>query len=66
VTAEIRTGRRYLVFAAHWGPNNFTAFGSPLVHTKKSLKDVRSTLCPRCGESLFLPSLFFFPILPGI
>jgi hypothetical protein len=66
VTAEIRTGRRYLVFAAHWGPNNFTAFGSPLVHTKKSLKDVRSTLCPRCGESLFLPSFFFFPILPGM
>nr|CAH0108387.1 unnamed protein product [Daphnia galeata] len=51
VTAEIRTGRRYLVFAAHWGPNNFTAFGSPLVHTKKSLKDVRSTLCPRCARS---------------
>ena len=59
VTAEIRTGRRYLVFAAHWGPNNFTAFGSPLVHTKKSLKDVRSTLCPRCGESLSLsPSTY--------
>ncbi|XP_059352495.1 uncharacterized protein LOC130700553 isoform X2 [Daphnia carinata] len=51
VTAEIRTGRRYLVFAAHWGPNNFTAYGSPLVHTKKSLKDVRSTLCPRCARS---------------
>lgn len=54
VTAEIRTGRRYLIFAAHWGPNNFTAFGSPLLHTKKSLKDVRSTLCPRCGESFWL------------
>jgi hypothetical protein len=59
VTAEIRTGRRYLVFAAHWGPNNFTAFGSPLVHTKKSLKDVRSTLCPRCGESLSPPPTIY-------
>lgn len=52
VTAEIRTGRHYLVFANRWGPNNFTAFGSPIVPTKKSLKDVRSTLCPRCGESM--------------
>lgn len=59
VSADIRTGRRYLVFAAHWGPNNLTAVGSPLVHTKKSLKEVRSTLCPRCGTfafALFSPS----------
>jgi len=53
VSADIRTGRRYLVFAAHWGPNNLTAAGSPLIHTKKNVKDVRSTLCPRCGKSLF-------------
>lgn len=56
VSADIRTGRRYLVFAAHWGPNNLTAVGSPLIHTKKNVKDVRSTLCPRCGKSF----LFFF------
>ena len=63
VTADIRTGRRYLVFAAHWGPNNFTAYGSPLVHTKKSLKDVRSTLCPRCGESSFPSTIFAIKLL---
>ena len=66
VTADIRTGRRYLVFAAHWGPNNFTAFGSPLVHTKKSLKDVRSTLCPRCGESHLLLLLLLLPCCPSL
>lgn len=58
VSADIRTGRRYLVFAAHWGPNNLTAVGSPLIHTKKNVKDVRSTLCPRCGKSLLFSFLF--------
>ena len=57
VTAEIRTGRHYLVFANRWGPNNFTTFGSPIVPTKRSLKDVRSTLCPRCGESVYRDTL---------
>ena len=60
VTADIRTGRRYLVFAAHWSANNLTAVGSPLIHTKKSVKDVRSTLCPRCGELLTIFLSFFF------
>lgn len=59
VSADIRTGRRYMVFAAHWGPNNLTAVSSPLIHTKKSLKEVRSTLCPRCGELLLLLLLLF-------
>lgn len=51
VPADVRTGRRYLVFAAHWGPNNLTAVAAPLLHTKKSVKDVRSVLCPRCARS---------------
>lgn len=50
VSADIRTGRRYIVFASRLSPNNFTAVGSPVVHTKKAFKDVKSTVCQRCGQ----------------
>ena len=56
--ADVKPGRRYLVFAESWGPNNFTAVGAPLVHSKRALKDVRSVLCHRCGQSQ--PFFFIF------
>ena len=60
VEADVKPGRRYMVFANSFGPNNFTAVGTPLVHTKKTLKEARSILCHRCGKFLKFPQLLLF------
>jgi len=51
VEADVKPGRRYMVFANSYGPNNFTAVGAPLVHTKRTLKEARSILCHRCARA---------------
>ena len=50
VAADVRAGRRYLVFANQFGAHNLTAIGPPLLHNKKTLKEVRATLCHKCGQ----------------
>ena len=60
VEADVKPGRRYMVFANSYGPNNFTAVGAPLVHTKRTLKEARSILCHRCGKFLSFFCFFLF------
>lgn len=49
--ANIKRGRRYIVFVNGIGPHNYTILGEPVLKTKKNLQAVRDVLCRNCGKS---------------
>lgn len=48
--ANIKRGRRYIVFVNGIGPHNYTILGEPVPKTKKNLQAVRDVLCRNCGK----------------
>lgn len=62
--ANIKRGRRYIVFVNGIGPHNYTILGEPVPKTKKNLQAVREVLCRNCGKYdralVFYADFFFF------
>ena len=48
VRANIKQGRKYIVFVTGLGPHNFTVIGEPVIRTDKNSKAIRDVLCRNC------------------
>lgn len=60
VKANIKRGRRYIVFVNGIGPHNYTILGEPIAKTKKNTKAVLNVLCKNCGKSFYF-FIFLYP-----
>ncbi|XP_065208283.1 protein vein isoform X3 [Planococcus citri] len=50
--ANIKRGRRYIVFVNGIGPHNYTILGEPVPKTKRNLQAVRDVLCRNCVRQI--------------
>ncbi|XKL66048.1 hypothetical protein PGB90_009468 [Kerria lacca] len=50
--ANIKRGRRYIVFVNGIGPHNYTIIGEPIPQTKKNLQAVKEVLCGNCVKQI--------------
>jgi hypothetical protein len=60
VRANIKQGRKYIVFVTGLGPHNFTVIGEPVIRTEKNIKAVRDVLCHNCCEYPYVNSFKCF------
>ena len=51
VSAHLRTGRKYIVFANEpHSPHNYTVFTSPVKYSRKARRSIKKVLCKKCGK----------------
>lgn len=57
---ELRSGKRYIVFAIMRKPSDFVAVARPEPHSKRKKSVLAKILCKECGESQILIHSFYY------